>query len=139
LAGNIRGGLYPETVTIGLVDDPSQIFTTSDNLKKKAPIEYGWEPDGSGVIWHNTEKENRRIAIESIRFDYAVVKARYDEKQVDRPLPMQFNATDHINERITLIQTSLADMLKYTRWITTGIAVIAIMVAIFMLKHGMLF
>jgi hypothetical protein len=87
------------------------------------------------MIWHNTEKKNRRIAIKSIRFDYAVVKARYDEKQVDRPLPMQFNAADHINERIALIQTGLAEMLKYTRWITTGIAVIAVMVAIFMLKH----
>jgi hypothetical protein len=107
--------------------------------RPKTAIEFAREPDGSGKIWHNTEKENRTIAIESIRFDYAVVKARYDKKQVDRPLPMQFNAADHINERIALIQTSLAEMLKYTRWITTGIAVIAVMVAIFMLKHGMLF
>jgi hypothetical protein len=102
LAGNIRGGLYPEAITIELPTRP------------KTAIEFGREPDGSGMIWHNTEKENRRIAIKSIRFDYAVVKARYDEKQVDRPLPMQFNAADRINERIALIQTNLAEMLKYT-------------------------
>jgi hypothetical protein len=121
LAENIRGVLFPETVAIEL-----PFFTTSPEMK--APIEFGWEPDGSGMIWHNIEKENRRIAIESVRFDYAVVKSRYDEKQVDRPLPMRFNApADRMNEQIL---SSLAEMLKYLRWITIGIVALAIMIAI---------
>jgi hypothetical protein len=107
--------------------------------RPKTAIEFAREPDGSGKIWHNTEKQNRTIAIESIRFDYAVVKARYDKKQVDRPLPMQFNAADHINERIALIQTSLAEMLKYARWITMGVVALAIMIAVLMIRRGMLF
>src|SRR5262245_28073987 len=125
LVDNVRGGLFPEKILIEL---PS----------KKAPIEFGWEPDGSGMIWHNKEKENRMIAIESVRFDYAVVKPRYDEKQLDRLLPMQA-ATDRINEQIVPIQTSLAEMLKYLRWITMGIVALAIMIAISMIKRGSLF
>src|SRR5262249_26950498 len=117
LVNNVRGGLFPEKI---LIDLPS----------KKAPIELGWEPDGSGMIWHNKEKENRRIAIEVVRFDYAVVKPRYDENKDEyRLLPMQA-ATDRINEQIVPIQTSLAEMLKYLRWITMGIVALAIMIAI---------
>jgi hypothetical protein len=126
LADNIRGRLFPETITI--------------ELPFQAPIEFGWEPDGSGTIWHNREKENQRIAIESVRFDYAVVKPRYDEKQVDRLLPIQFNApADRLNEQIALIQISLTELLKYLRWITMGIAALAIMIAILFIKHGMPF
>ena len=127
LAANIKSGLFPGTITIGLVDDPSLFFTTSANPKKKAPIEIVWEPDGSGMIWHNKEKENQKITIESIRFDYAVVKPPYDEKQIDRPLPMQFNApTERLSEQVALIQTGLAEMMKYLRWTTMGIATLVI-------------
>jgi hypothetical protein len=111
LAANIKSGLFPGTITIGLVDDPSLFFTTSANPKKKAPIEIVWEPDGSGMIWHNKEKENQKIEIESIRFDYAVVKPPNDEKQIDRPLPMQFNApTERLSEQVAMIQTGLAEI-----------------------------
>jgi hypothetical protein len=138
LADNIRSGLFPQVVTIELVDDPSQFFTTSS--KKKAAIEFGWEPDGSGRIWHNRDKENQRIAIEGVRFDYTVVKPQYDEKQVDRFLPMQLNApVDRISEQIALIQDSFAKMMKYLRWITWGVIAFAIMIAIFFIKRGALF
>ena len=68
-------------------------------------MEFGWEPDGSGMIWYNKEKENKQVPIESVRFHYAVGKPRYDKKQVDRFLPMQSTtSTDRINEQIALIQ-----------------------------------
>jgi hypothetical protein len=140
LAEYIRRGLFPEAITIELVDDPSRFFTTNANPQKKYPIEYGWEPDGSGMIWHNKEKENKTVAIESVRFEYAPVKPRYDEKQVDRPLPAESNApTSRINEQIALIQTNLAEMLKYSRWSAMGIAVLAIMIAVLVVKRGTLF
>jgi hypothetical protein len=96
-------------------------------------MEFGREPDGSGKIWHNTEKENRKIAIESVTFDYALIKARDDEKQVVSA------PADRINEQIAVIQTSLAEMLKYARWITIGVVALAIMIAVLMIKRGMLF
>src|SRR5262245_34481795 len=133
LADKIRSGLYPETITIDLAHSAE----ISTDPKQKPPIEYGWEPDGSGKIWHNTEKENRKIAIDSVRFDYALVKARHDEK-VDRPLQIQEPA-DRINEQIGVIQTSLAEMLKYARWITMGVVALVIMIAVLMIKRGMLF
>jgi hypothetical protein len=93
----VRGGLFPEEITINLVHD---LFN------KKSPIEYSWEPDGSGKIWHNKEKENRRVPIESVRFDYTVAKLQNDED------PSLINAptdprTDRIIQQIALIQTSL--------------------------------
>jgi hypothetical protein len=129
LADNIRSGLYPETITIELADSAR----VSTDPKQKPPIEFGWEPDGSGVIWHNTEKENRKIAIESVRFDYALIKARHDEKQVVSA------PADRINEQIAVIQTSLVQMLKYARWITMGVVALAIMIAVLMIKRGMFF
>ena len=135
LASNVRGGLCPETITI---EFQSKYFTSGTNPKERA-IEYGWEPDGSGIIWHNREKENQVIAIESVRFDYEVVKPRYGEK-LDRLLPIQLNAPEQrISEQMALIQSSLAEMLKYTRWITIGIVALAIMIAILVLKRGALY
>jgi hypothetical protein len=118
-----------------LVDSAARIRT---DPKQKPPIEFGWEPDGSGTIWHNTEKGNRKIAIESVRFDYALIKSRHDEKQDDRPLPISAPA-DRINEQIAVIQTSLAEILKYARWITIGVVALAIMIAVLMIRRGMLF
>jgi hypothetical protein len=134
LADNIRGGLYPETITIEL---HNPFFTSGTNPTKKAPIEFGWEPDGSGMIWHNTEKENLTIPIESVQFHYAVVKPRYDEEQVGRLLPMQLNAPmDRINEQIAAIQTDIAEMVRNSRWTMMGVVALAFMIAIFMYKRG---
>jgi hypothetical protein len=121
LADNIRGGLVPETITIKLINDP---------LNEKAPLQYD-RGLGDEKIWHNTEKENQRIPIESVTFHYAVAKPRYDENQVGRLLPMQSSApTDRINEQIALIQTILADMSKRLRWATMGILALVIMIGI---------
>jgi hypothetical protein len=49
-----------------LIDDPSRFFTDSANPKKKWPIEFAWEPDGSGIVWHNKEKNDQRKSIVSI-------------------------------------------------------------------------
>ena len=133
LIDNLRGGLYPGTITIELADE-ARFFKTSTNPKTKAPIEFGWEPDGSGMIWHN--KEHRTIPIESVRFDYSIVKPRFDQ-ETHRPLPMLFNApTDRINEQMTLIQGRLMEMLKYSRWITMGVSALAIMIGISIVKRG---
>jgi hypothetical protein len=129
LADKIRSDLYPETITIELADSAR----LSTDPKQKPPIEFGWEPDGSGVIWHNTEKENRKIAIESVSFNYALIKARHDEKQVAS------SPADRINEQIAVIQTSLAEILKYARWITIAVVALAIMIAVLMIRREMLF
>ena len=140
LTDNIRGGLLPQTITVGLARDASLFFTNSANSEKKAPLEYGWEPDGSGLIWHNKEKERQKVPVESIRFDYEVVKPRYDDEQINRLLPMQSDApTDRISEQIASIQTILADVLKYLRWATIGIVALAIMIGILISKQRMPF
>jgi hypothetical protein len=122
LAQNIRSGLIPVTATIKLVDDQS-FFTSGTAPKKMAAIEFGWEPDGSGLIWHNREKENLTIPIESVRFEYAVAKPRHDEK-IDRPLCHA--PEDRANEQIAL---------KYLRWIATGVIALAIMIAALILRR----
>jgi hypothetical protein len=117
LADNIRGGLVPETITIKLINDA---------LNEKAPLQYD-RGLGDEKIWHNAEKENQKIPIESVTFHYAVAKPRYDENQVRRLLPMQ-SSTDRINEQIALIQTILADMSKRLRWTMMGVVALVIMI-----------
>ena len=116
----------------GDCSDRTQFYTLTnpDGTRQEPPkqaLEYGWEPDGSGKIWHNTEQENLRVPIQSVKFDYGIVKPRYDEKQIDRVLPMQVNApAERTSEQVAALQTSLAEMLKYLRWIATAITVIAV-------------
>jgi hypothetical protein len=132
---NTRSGLLPDTITIDLVDERS-FFTTRDAEKKESPFAYGWEPDGSGRIWHNKESENQKIAIESVRFDYAVVKAQYDE-QFHRLLPVQSDApVERITDQMTPIRAILAEMSKHLRWAMIGIVALVIMVGIFIAKQS---
>jgi hypothetical protein len=119
LADNIRGGLVPETISIALINDA---------LNEKAPLQYD-RGLGDEKIWHNAEKENQKIPIESVTFYYAVAQPRYDDKQEDRLLPMR-SFTDRISEQIALIQTILADMSKRLRWATMGIVALVIMIGI---------
>jgi hypothetical protein len=136
LLENTRIGLIPETITIDLVDMRSSFFTSSEEQKKEAPFAYGWEPDGSRQIWHNKERENQIIPIESVRFKYAIVKPRYDE-QFHRLLPMQSDApTERITDQITPIRAILVEMSKHLRWAMIGIVALAIMVGIFIAKQS---
>jgi hypothetical protein len=135
LLENIKSNLFPETITIELISP--QLFTTNADRGKKPPVEYGWEPDGSGLIWHNKQKENQKIPIESIQVLYAVVKPNYDENQAGRLLPMQLSSapTDRISEQIGQMQTILADISKRARWITMGIIALVIMILIILISR----
>src|SRR6266849_2511356 len=136
LADNVRKGLLPETITIGFDRDPlGSVFKRIDNPEEKKPLEYGGEPDGSGVVWHNNEKENRIILIDSIKFDYAVAKPRYDET-TNQLLPRLPNIPPaRMNEQIASIQIVLVELSKHVRWAAIGIIVITVMVAIWMVRH----
>lgn len=132
LSDNVRNGLLPETITI-------ELFRTTSGNPKKPLLELGWEPDGSGVIWHNRETESQQIQIESVNFDYAVLKPRYDE-QTDRLLPIQSDApAERTSEQIAAIQTTLADLLKYLRWATIGIIALGIMIGVLVSKQRLPF
>ena len=86
------------------------------------------------MIWHNKDKEHQRIPIERVSFHYAVGEPRYDEKH--RFVRMQSTTpTDRINEQIALIQTSLAELLKYSRWIPIGVVALTIIIVLLFFKH----
>ena len=130
-----RNALLPETITIHLVDERA-FFTIRGEANTKYPLAYGWEPDGSGQIWHNKESANQRIPIESVRFDYAVVKAQHDE-QFHRLLPVQSDPpVERITDQIAPLRAILVDMSKHLRWAMIGIVALAIMVGIFIAKQS---
>jgi len=133
LADNVKNGLLPETITIGFERDP--LFAVANPQEEKRLLEYGWEPDGSGMRWHNKEREHRAVPIESIKFDYAVLKPRHDEatNQLLPRLPEVLPA--RMNEQIASIQVMLAGMAKYLRWASVGIMVLAVIVALWIVKH----
>jgi hypothetical protein len=136
LADNMKSGLFPETITFELVDE-RRFFTIKGEPKQKVPIEYGWEPDGSGLIWHNKEKENQRIRVESVAFGYAIAKSRHEENQIDRLLPMPFtSATEQASAQMALIQAGLIEISRYLRWAAGGITILAI-VAVLLIARGL--
>jgi hypothetical protein len=72
LLNNVRGGITPSLVTVGL----------RHNLRGKgSPVTYDYAPDGSMMIWRNAMEQNRRVDIESIEFHYRLIGAddRHDE------------------------------------------------------------
>jgi hypothetical protein len=64
LLNNIRGGITPSLVTVGL----------RHNLHDKgSPVKYDYAPDGSMMIWDNAAQQNRRVDVESIEFHYRLI------------------------------------------------------------------
>jgi len=137
LADHIKSGLVPETITVEFADGLSRLFTTTGENARKRVLEYGWEPDGSGVIWHNKEKEDRKLEIKSIRFDYAVVTPRYHAEM--GLLPIQSDApTARISEQIASLHTALMEMSKHLRWAMIGIVALAIMIGLLIARQRLL-
>jgi hypothetical protein len=66
LLNNIRGGITPSLVTVGL---PLNLYG------KGSPLKYDYAPDGSMMIWHNAVEQNRRVDVESIEFHYRLIGA----------------------------------------------------------------
>lgn len=133
LADNVKNGLLPETITIGFERDP--LYWNVNPPKDQQILEYGWEPDGSGKVWHNKERDNRAIPIENIKFDYAMLKPRYDQT-TNQLLPMMPDLPSaRTNEQIASIQIMLAEMSKHLRWAAVGIIVLAVIVSLWMVKH----
>ena len=134
LVENIRRSLFPSKITIELFHE---LFN------KDSPIGYGWEPDGSGKIWHNSEPKNQVIPIVKLRFEYAVTKPHdeeHDEERVDQPLPPQSAPlADVITERFDFLQGKITDALVYLRWTATTVFVIAAMIAIVIFRQSRLF
>ncbi len=64
LLNNIRGGILPSLVTVGL----------RHNLHDKgSPVKYDYAPDGSMMIWDNAAQQNRRVDVESIELHYRLI------------------------------------------------------------------
>jgi hypothetical protein len=76
LLNNLRGGIMPSLVTVGL----------RDKLRDKgSPVEYDFAPDGSMKIWRNAMQENRRVDVESIEFHYRLIGADDHDDENTKP------------------------------------------------------
>jgi hypothetical protein len=76
LLNNIRGGITPSLVTVGL----------RHNLRDKgSPLTYDFAPDGSMMIWRNAVEQNRRVDVESIEFHYQLLGAGYHDDEDAKP------------------------------------------------------
>lgn len=99
LLNNIRGGITPSLVTVGL----------RHNLRDKgSPLTYDYAPDGSMMIWRNATEQNRRVDIESIEFHYRVLGA--DDPDDEDATPPTAKAS--IDAASGAIVAKLADLEK---------------------------
>jgi hypothetical protein len=117
LLNNIRGGITPSLVTVGL----------RHNLRDKgSPVKYGYAPDGSMMIWDNAAQQNRRVDVESIEFHYRLIgDADDDDGEGTRPPTVKAS----IDAASIAIVAKLAELerafVKPNRLIVTMIIIIA--------------
>jgi hypothetical protein len=64
LAENLRHGIIPTSMTVEFLADIHDM---------NASIKYGWEPDGSGMIWNNQTEEGKQIPIRRVDFHYELL------------------------------------------------------------------
>ena len=122
LLNNIRGGITPSLVTVGL----------RHNLRDKgSPLEYDFAPDGSMMIWRNAMEQNRRVDVESIEFYYQLLGAGYHDDEDAKPP----TAKASIDAASVAIVAKLAELEKaFVKG--NGLIVTAIIVACAVLYFG---
>ena len=76
LLNNIRGGIMPSSITVGLRHDLND---------KGSPLEYGFAPDGSMMVWRNAVQQNRRVDVGSIEFHYRLLGADDHDGEGTKP------------------------------------------------------
>jgi hypothetical protein len=99
LLNNIRGGLFPSAITVGLRHD---IYGNG------SPVGFDWAPDGSMMIWRNAKPEAQRVDIESVEFHYRVFGPNHNDD--DAPSP--WTAKGSIDAASGAIVAKLADLEK---------------------------
>ena len=99
LLNNIRGGITPSSVTVGL---------RLDLYDEGSPLKYDHAPDGSMMIWHNAMQQNRHVDVESIEFHYRLIGA--DDQDDEDAKPPTVKAS--IDAASVAIVAKLADLEK---------------------------
>lgn len=117
LVGNLKAGICPSNISLELSDDTNW--------------EYGWEPDGSGMIWKNKNDENRTVGIESFDFRYTILKQFTDDEDEDILEISNEPPIQRIERKIKTIEKYVADM-KET-FITIRQAIIVILFVVVMI------
>jgi hypothetical protein len=122
LLNNIRGGITPSSVTVGLRHDLND---------KGSPLEYDFAPDGSMMIWRNAVQQNRRVDVESIEFHYRLLGADDHDDEATKPT----TAKASIDAASVAIVAKLVDLEKaFVKG--NGLIVTAIIIACAVLYFG---
>lgn len=105
LVKNLKSNVTSPVVQIELSDDPS--------------LEYGWEPDGSGMKWKNSGEDSQKVGIESYDFHFPIFKTFTDEDledvfEVSRIPPFQRieRKTKHIEEHLSSLKEDISTTRK---------------------------
>ncbi|MBA4033538.1 MAG: hypothetical protein C0480_02885 [Bradyrhizobium sp.] len=112
LLNNIRGGVLPSSVTVGL---------RHDIYDKASPIDYG---HGSLMVWRNAMEQNQRVDVESVEFYYQLLGTGYNDDENTKPP----TAKASIDAASAAIVSKLADLEK-TFVKGNGLIVTAIIIA----------
>jgi hypothetical protein len=96
LLNNIRGGIMPSSVTVGL---------RHDIYDKASPLDYGY---GNLMTWHNATEQNRRVDVESVEFYYQILGAGFNDDEDAKPP----TAKASIDAASLAIVAKLADLQK---------------------------
>lgn len=111
LLQNARGGLRPSSTTLEL---------QHSIWDKASPIEYGLEPDGTGIKWKN--RENRAVRIVGVSFHYDLIAPPPEGLENARNSP-------------TAVATHLIEVNRKMDRLTILVGFIAVLILVYLLSR----
>ena len=123
---SVRGGLLPSSITIGL---PFSVH------KRSGPLEFGWEPDGSRIIWHNRDEANRKVKIESVSINYQPLNATRSEDTGQVVEPKSVSMFEIWRETKMQFAALQADLKAVKKTFSFAIAVFVLAAIYFAIRH----
>jgi len=115
LIANARSGLLPSSISIDLAHN---IFDRS------SPVEYGWEPDGSGKKWNNRASENRSIKIEGATFTFELLRHLGDRSPEEIAQSEPLSPAESMQAHTAIVNATLLSILSGIRNLGIAVAVI---------------
>lgn len=113
---NIQSGIFPVAMTI---DYQTNYFSVDDgDGGRKEPeniITYGWEPDGSHLIWKNSKKENQRVKLTTVSFSYSPLPAKRNEESYRLEIPKVQNYLEMISSELGLLHQNIESSFEKLR------------------------
>jgi len=105
---NIQSGIFPVTMSIDYHTDYYSVDVEGGGRREPENIiTFGWEPDGSHLVWKNSKKENQIVKLTSVEFSYSPLPAIRNEKNQRLEVPKVQNHQVMMSSELGVMRQSI--------------------------------